>query len=176
MSTVQALFLEKRESIAKAWFEAIVATMPLQSSGFLRTLADPFVNPVADMLKEAMAGICDALSGQDLEIEIVKQAIERLILLQAAENTPGKSLATFLILKPILQKQLCTAENCLEYLEFESRLDTILLLAFDLYMAKRETMAELRINEIKRQHAHLVQWAQNLEAQDLKREVKEEKT
>ena len=54
-------------------------------------------------------------------------------------------------------------EDLAEYLDAESRLDSVTLLAFDLYSAARETLAETRIAEIRNQHAQLVRWAQSVD-------------
>ena len=50
------------------------------------------------------------------------------------------------------------------YLETESRIDSLLLLAFDMYVENREILAESRITEIRNQHAQLARWAQQLES------------
>jgi hypothetical protein len=59
-----------------------------------------------------------------------------------------------------------------EYLDAESRLDTIVLMALDTYMKSRETVAENRIREIKNQHAQLVRWAQRVGGSPLEQEGK----
>ena len=42
-------------------------------------------------------------------------------------------------------------------------MDSVTLLAFDLYSAARETLEETRIAEIRNQHAQLVRWAQSVD-------------
>ena len=42
-------------------------------------------------------------------------------------------------------------------------IDSLTLLAFDMYMENREILAESRITEIRNQHAQLARWAQQLE-------------
>ena len=89
---------------------------------------------------------------------------------------PSQGMLVFYLLKPILRKHilpLMKGEKELhEYLEAESRLDTIALLAFDIYMKSRETVAENRIQEIKNQHAQLVRWAQRVGGSPLDTEDK----
>jgi hypothetical protein len=98
----------------------------------------------------------------------VAGAIERFVKLRAVQKgEPSKSLGVLYVMKPILRKTALPAmrkANLLsEYLECESRLDTVALLAFDIYMRARETLAESRIREIKNQYAQLARWAQKLE-------------
>ena len=44
------VFFNCREQVIEEWVNAIFNTYPLQSTGFLRTVKDPFTNPVADMV------------------------------------------------------------------------------------------------------------------------------
>jgi len=44
------------------------------------------------------------------------------------------------------------------------RLDSLTLLAFDMYVQDREVLAESRISEIRNQYAQLARWAQKLNA------------
>jgi hypothetical protein len=41
--------------------------------------------------------------------------------------------------------------------------DSLTLLAFDMYMEDREILAQSRITEIRNQYAQLARWAQKLE-------------
>ena len=170
-------FFNNRDVVIDEWVNAIFATYPLQTTGFLRTVKDPFTNPVADMTREAARTVYEAVSGWDKKPEDVKDAIDRLVHLRAVQTfLPRQGMLVFYVLKPILRKQilpLMKGEKELhEYLEAESRLDTIALLAFDIYMKSRETVAENRIQEIKNQHAQLVRWAQRVGGSPLDTEDK----
>lgn len=157
-----------RKQAVEQWTEAVFATYPLQTVGFLRTKTDPFANPVAHMTRQAAGAVYDAMIGEDVAPEAVKTAIERFVKLRAVQKfNPGQSMAVFYLLKPIL-RQLALPEMLqggflTEYLEAESRLDTLALLAFDIFCAARETLAEARIKEIRNQYAQLARWAQKLE-------------
>lgn len=157
----------KKEAVAK-WVEAVFATYPLETTGFLRTKNDPFTNPVAHMTRQAASALYDAMIGEEVEQEAVKAAVERFVKLRAVQKfSPGQSMAVFYLMKPILRElvlpEMQAKGQIDEYLAMESRLDTLALLAFDIYMAARETLAEARIKEIKNQHSQLAKWAQQLE-------------
>ena len=144
---VQKIFREQRAVIVEGWINAVYSTYPLQTTGFLRTKNDPFTNPVGDMTKEAAGLIYDVIAGEHV--------------------TPRQGLGVFFLMKPLLREHilpLCREkEDLAEYLDAESRLDSVTLLAFDLYSAARETLAETRIAEIRNQHAQLVRWAQSVD-------------
>lgn len=165
---MNALFATHKESVVEAWIEAVFSTYALETTGFLRTKSDPFTNPVASMTREAAGIVYDAVAGMDVDPAVVKKALDRFVKLRAVQDfTPSQSLGVFLLLKPILRKIVlptCAGSDALfdYYLEAESRLDSVLLLAFDMYVADREVIAESRIAEIRNQHAQLVRWAQKV--------------
>lgn len=157
-----------KKEVADRWVEAVFATYPLETTGFLRTRNDPFTNPVAHMTRQAAGALYDAITGEEIDQQEVKNAIERFIRLRAVQKfSPGQSMAVFGAIKPILREILLPpmrqGDQLEQYLEIESRLDTVILLAFDMYMQARETLAETRIREIRNQHAQLAKWAQKLE-------------
>lgn len=157
-----------KKDVTSGWVEAVFSTYPLETTGFLRTKNDPFTNPVAHMTREAAGILFDAMIGEEVEPGQVKASLERFVRLRAVQKfTPGESMAVFYVMKPVLREKALPemlAKGQLDaYLDVESRLDTLVLLAFDIYMQARETLAESRIREIRNQHAQLARWAQNLE-------------
>ncbi len=165
---MNALFLDQRDAVIGAWVDAIFNTYALETTGFLRTQNDPFANPVSHMTREAAGVVYDAVAGEDVNPDEVRKAIDRFVKLRAVQNgTPGQNLGVFLLLKPVMRKLVlprCSGSDALTsyYLEAESRLDSVMLLAFDMYTADREIIAESRIKEIRNQHAQLVRWAQKV--------------
>jgi len=161
------IFFQHRDTILKEWVDAIYSTYPFQTTGFLRTKKDPFANPVADMTLEAARTVYEAVSGWDKKPEDVKASIDRFVHLRAVQDfAPSEALLVFHLLKPILRKHILPllqqGGQLKEYLEAESRLDTIVLLAFDIYTQSREVVASNRIREIKNQYAQLLRWAQKV--------------
>lgn len=157
-----------KKDVANKWTEMVFATYPLETTGFLRTKNDPFTNPVAHMTREAAGTLFDAIAGEEMDPEAVKAAIDRFVKLRAVQKfAPSQSMAVFYAMKPVLREMLLPEmreKGQLDaYLDMESRLDTIALLAFDIYMKARETVAESRIKEIRNQYAQLARWAQKLE-------------
>ena len=167
MKTID-LFRKHKNEVVQHWTETVFNTYPFETTGFLRTKHDPFGNPVAHMTKEAASALYDATAGEHVEVDQTRKALDRFIKLRAVQNfAPSQGLGVFSLMKPILREKVlpdCMSEGRLEgYLEAESRLDTLTLLAFDMYAAARETLAESRITEIRNQHAQLARWAQRLE-------------
>lgn len=165
---IHDIFRPQKEAVISKWIEAVYATYPLETTGFLRTRKDPFTNPVGDMTHEAAGRLFDAVSGEDTDPVTVRQAIDRFVRLRAVQKmTPSQAIGVFFLLKPIMREQLlplCTGDKArAAYLNAESRLDSIVLLAFDMYTEARETLAESRITEIRSQCAQVVRWAQTVD-------------
>lgn len=159
---------DKKKEVVGRWTQAVFASYPLQTAGFLRTVQDPFANPVAHMTKEAGGALYDAMIGEDADLEAVRAALDRFIKFKAVQDeSPSQSMAALYLMKPILRdavlSEMRSKGKIKYYLETESRLDTIVLLAFDMYVKAREAIAELRVKEIKAQHAQLARWARKLE-------------
>ncbi|MDR2799909.1 MAG: RsbRD N-terminal domain-containing protein [Desulfovibrio sp.] len=162
---VREYFHSRRETIVGLWTEAVYALYPLETTDFLRTREDPFANPVADMTREAGSAIYDAVAGADIKIEDMKNALDRFVKWHAAQQeAPSRGIGVLLLMKPILREQvlpgLAGQGNLKDYLDAESRLDTLALLAFDMYMAARERLAQARVGEIRLRYAQLERWAQ----------------
>ncbi|MDR1659234.1 MAG: RsbRD N-terminal domain-containing protein [Desulfovibrio sp.] len=157
-------FRNYKEEMLRLWAEAVYAASPFDAKGLLRTVTDPFGNPGADMIREAAGALYGAVAGEETTVADVKAALERFVKLRAVQQgAPSQALGIFYLLKPIMRGLLlphCTApEDVNAYLAAESRLDSLALLAFDMYMAARETLAESRVEEIRSQHAQLTRWA-----------------
>lgn len=164
---LETILTKKREEIIARWVDAVLATYP--ETAFMRANSDPFTNPVGGMIKEAAGGLFSALLGETVDTEAIKKALERFIKIRAVQTfTPSQSVGVIFLLKPILRKDVAPQiqESSLsDYLDLESRVDTLALLAFDLYTKDRETLSEIRIKEIKDQYAQLKRWAQHLNDQ-----------
>lgn len=163
--SVREYFHSRRETIVRLWTEAVYTLYPFETTGFLRTRQDPFANPVADMTREAGSVIYDAVAGADIKIEDIKNALDRFVKWRAAQQeAPSRGIGVLLLMKPILREEvlpgLAGQGNIKDYLDAESRLDTLALLAFDMYLAAREKLAQARVKEIRLRYAQLERWAQ----------------
>jgi hypothetical protein len=163
------VFRKHKNDIIRLWADSVFDTYPFETTGFLRTKSDPFGNPVANMTREAASALYDAVTGEYVEVDHTKKALDRFIKLRAVQKfSPSQGLAVFSLMKPILREhvmpELMAQNDLAAYLETESRIDSLTLLAFDMYMEDREILAESRITEIRNQHAQLARWARNLES------------
>lgn len=179
---VTELCVARREELLGAWVEKFISSYPLQSAGFVRTSTDPFANPVGQTTRASLRVLFDAVIGLDTSPREVKAALDDLIRLRAVQDfTPSQAVGPLFLLKDILRAALSApdpakaddnkgqpgreeaapAGEMLDGLfEAEARLDSLALLALDLYAADRERIFRMRVNEVKRSQSSLLRWAQ----------------
>ena len=151
---LEKLLEKNKTAIHKKWFDAVVKTYPLDTSRFLKTSKDFFANPVGGNLSNGLAVILDELiKGPDREKVIF--SLDPIIRVRAIQDfSPSQALAFIASLKKIvremLKKDLRHHEPLSsQLLQFERRVDELLLLAFDIYMGCRERIYDLKANEEK---------------------------
>ena len=164
MNTLQT-FRDHKKALVEQWINAVFGTYPLDTTGFLRTRQDQFCNPVGEITATVAGYLYDAMAGEHVIAEKVQAALERFVKLRSVQDfPPSQGIGVLYVFKQLLRSTLLPvfekAGKVADYLEAESRLDTLALMAFDMYLATRETLAEQRIREIRDQHSQVVRWAQ----------------
>ncbi len=151
----EALLEKKRKSIIKKWFDVAINTYPLDTSRFLNTKKDNFANPVGSTLSHGMEVLFDELvKGPDREK--VMSVLDPIVRIRAIQDfSPSKALAFLLSLKKIvreiLQKEIKSSKGKFDkdLIAFDQKVDELLLFAFDIFMACREKIFDLKANEEK---------------------------
>jgi hypothetical protein len=146
--------LEKNESsITKEWFELVIATYPSDTSSFLKNAKDPFSNPVGSTTFKGLETLHKELLG-NMDHAVITDALDPIIRIRAIQDfTPSQATGFIISLKKIirkkLQKNLKGIEVINELLQFESKIDELSLIAFNIYMSCREKIYEIKGNEEK---------------------------
>lgn len=173
MDDALSIFRANKQEVVTLWANEVFSSYPLETSGFLRTRQDPFANPVGNMTREAGDIVYDAIAGEQITTTVVRKSIDRFIKFRAVQSDPHiVSMGIFYLFKPILRdrllEQFIASRQLPEYLDAESRLDSLVLIGFDIYVSARDAIAESRIREIRSQYAQLGKWARKLEGASLK--------
>lgn len=170
---IETALAAKRADLEDAWITAIFGTYPLDTAGFLRKSGDQFTNPVAHRTREAVPRIVDALLKETLDTDdlagedgtIKTGPLDQLIRVRAVQEfSPGQAVAVIFFLKSAVRKLLAgelAQDPALagELLRFESKIDSLALLSFDVYCACQEQVYRLRVEEVKRGQASLLRRA-----------------
>ena len=159
---------ERRATLLPRWTELFFAAYPLDGPGFLRTQTDPFANPVGRIVRESLPVLYDAAAGNDVEPDAVHAALADLMRLRAVQDMPpAKAVGPVFLLKTLLREAVLpefvrqdtgggnTVARLNEYLAVESRVDSLGLMALDLYAGDREKVFNLRVEEIKRSQSQV---------------------
>ncbi len=143
----------KKQAIVKAWFQTTVDSYPADTAKFLKSQTDPFANPVGQTTYRSLEALVDALStGSDRDA--MAAALDPILRIRAVQAfTPSQATSFVFSLKQIV-RQLLSVDDSHAGLRFEDldrRIDLMAMTAFDIYVACREKIFELKATESRKQ-------------------------
>ena len=151
--TLEYLLSQKRAPILDRWLQLILETYHADTSQFLKQEKDRFVNPVGYTISQEIEILYDELL-HGMDFGKLSTSLANIIRIRSVQDFyPSQAIAFVLLLKKAIREELEKEirENQLfeELLRFESRVDELALLAFDIYTKCRDKVYEIRVNEIK---------------------------
>jgi len=160
---LRGLLEEKKSSIVKKWVHAVFDSYPADSSNFFQKQHDRFLNPVGHTISEGISDIFNELL-QDSETEKFFPVLNDIIKIQAVQDfTPSKALSFLVLLKQVIREEAGSEirkKNLTdELIAFETQIDQLILLSFDIYMKCREKIYELKTDDVRRMTFRLLQKA-----------------
>ena len=152
---LKGLIEKNKDEIIKNWFEATIQTYAPDTAQFYKGQKDQFSNPVGNITAKGVAFLLDQLLN-DLEPDAVKNYLDPIIRIRAVQDfTPSQATAFILLLKKVLRDclsdHLRDASIVLEILAFETKIDQLCLMAFDIYMACKEKIYQISANDMRSQ-------------------------
>jgi hypothetical protein len=150
----QKLWSERRAAIVQRWRELVLETYPPDASRFFQGEQDPFANPVGAAISQALAGLYDELR-LGAPAERLSPLLDDIIRIRAVQDfSPSQAVGFVFLLKAALREQLAGEKQDQpllrqELAEFDSRIDALALLAFDIYQQCREQIFDIRVREAK---------------------------
>jgi hypothetical protein len=147
------LLAQRKTSIVKMWFASAIETYPPDTAKFLKSQKDPFANPVGRTIYQGLEGLFDELL-KEMDHETLQSFLDPIIRIRAIQNfSPSQATGFIFFLKNAvranIQKENSEAKLFSELLLFESKIDELGLIAFNIYMKCREKICELKANEMK---------------------------
>ena len=144
---------QKKASIVKKWFDLTAQTYAPDTAEFLKNKSDPFANPVGGSTLNGLKFLLDELI-HDMDPQTINSYLDPIIRIRAVQNfTPAQATAFILSLKQVLRetltKELRDHHYVSELLEFESKIDQLLLIAFDIFIQCREKIYQIKANETR---------------------------
>jgi hypothetical protein len=160
---VKDLLLDRKSSIIKNWFNSIIEGYPSDSSNFFKKQKNPFLNPVGQTISEGIEGLFDVLL-QNGDSEKFFPFLNDIIKTRAVQDfSPSEAVSFIFLLKQAVRRELKSEIRGKEILDeltsFESQIDSLALLSFDIYMKCRERIYDIKADETIRTTYRLLQKA-----------------
>lgn len=163
VANLKNILSEKRSAILNRWVDHILDTYPADTANFLRDKKNRFANPVGHSVSEGVEGIFDDLL-QGTAQDRVSPFLDNIIRIRAIQEfTPSQAISFVFFLKKIIRNELAKeiGENGLsdELIVLENHIDSLGLLAFDIFMRCREKLYDIKANEARHMTFRLLQKA-----------------
>ena len=167
-TVLNSILADKKSSILKKWFDAVIEGPASGTSGHFRIKGDAFANPTGNTVSTGMEGILDGLfSGAGGEV--FSELLGNIVRIRAVQDLhPSQALSFIFSLKRIIREELRAeiADQHLskEILSLESDIDRLALSAFDIFMECREKIYEIKANEARRANFRLLRMAERIDS------------
>lgn len=157
------LLLERKSSIINKWFDSIIESYPADSSNFFKKQKNRFLNPVGQTISVGIGDLFDQLL-QGADPEKFFPFLNDIIKIRAVQDfSPSKAVSFIFLLKQVVREELKSEirKNQIsdELTSFESQIDALALLSFDIYVKCRERIYEIKADETIRMTYRLLQRA-----------------
>ena len=154
-NSLKGLIEKKKKDIIHLWFEATLQTYAPDTARFYMGQKDAFANPVGSTTSEGLPLLFDQLLN-DFDSNAIKSHLDPIIRIRAVQDFTASQATAFIlklkkIIRDCLSDELQDASQLKELLAFESRIDQLSLMAFDVYMECKEKVYEIAANETRNQ-------------------------
>jgi hypothetical protein len=147
------LLAQRKTAIIKNWFTLAVETYPPDTASFLKKQKDPFANPVGRTISRGLEALYNELL-KEMDHDTIISFLDPIIRIRAIQNfSPSQAVSFIFLLKKAIRKNLkkeaLEEELFNELLFFESKIDQLAMIAFNLYMECKEKIYDLKANEMR---------------------------
>jgi hypothetical protein len=151
---LEKLLAKKRDRIVEKWIDSVQESYPSETVEFFRHQRNRFANPVGAAISETVGPLFDELLNGNNQ-QNISSFLDNIVRIRAVQDfPPSGAVAVVLLLKKVIRDEMrkdIDKDGFFEdLLEFESRIDYCVLLAFDVYMKCREKIWEIKLDEFKK--------------------------
>ena len=164
MVKLEELLTKRKNKILGRCLNLLFDTYPQESVTLIKNSQDPFANPVGSTFRRELEVILDGLAA-GVGTENMVPSLDAIVRIRAVQEfQPSDALAFMMHLKKAIREELQDAQISPELVNdlarLDLRIDELALAAFDLYMACREKIAEIRVGEARAERDRLVRVVQ----------------
>jgi hypothetical protein len=158
--TFRDLLEERKDTIVDRWVDEVLSAYPSDAAALFRVQQDPFSNPLGHSVREGTRGIFRAIMG-GMDQEELRSHLDQIIRIRAVQDlTPSQALSFVFSLRSIVRDVIPEAKanggHQDELAALDQKIDETAVAAFELYSAMREELAQLRVKEVRRQVAFVL--------------------
>lgn len=160
---LENLLNSHRPNIIKKWRDLILASYPESTQRFLVKEKSQFANPVGHIIERDIETLYDELvKGEG--IDKISLCLDNILRIRAVQDfKPSHAISFVLGLKKVIREELegKRVENGFwsQLQAFDTRVDEVALLAFDIFSKCRQKIYDIRVNEVKNQVGRLLERA-----------------
>jgi len=148
---LEEILLESENAILKRWFDLILQTYPADTAALMGKDKDQFTNPVGSTISREIEALFRGLLKEE-NSESLSVSLDSILKIRSVQDfPPSKAIGFVFLLKEAigetLKSEIQKETIREEWLKFQSRIDELALLAFDLYMDCREKICEIRVKK-----------------------------
>jgi hypothetical protein len=150
---LEKFIARKKTTILKKWFDIAIQSYEPDTAKFLSNQKDAFANPVGSNTLKGLQGLLDQLT-KDLDRKAVRSFLDPIVRIRAVQAfTPSQATVFILSLKQVLREmlgiKLQDPQMAKAFMEFESKIDRLCLMAFDIYVECKEKIYQISANETR---------------------------
>jgi hypothetical protein len=146
-----------RQAIVDAWVARVFDEYPGPTRAFLRAETDPFRNPIGAAFRDALPRLSDQIVGE-MNGDVLLAALDDVIRIRAVQDLlPSEAVRFVAELKAVVRDVARGAETTIEptLSVLDGRIDQVAQLAVEAFARCRQRLAEIRVNEARRQVSEL---------------------
>jgi hypothetical protein len=148
---LESLLSQNKPSILRRWFDLILETYPADTAALMRRDRNQFTNPVGSTISREIEVLFKQLC-EGIQNGKRRASLDAILKIRSVQDfSPSKAVGFIFLLKraigETLKNEICKESVMSEWLGFQSRIDALVLQAFDAYMDCREKICEIRINQ-----------------------------
>lgn len=146
--SINNLLSKKRNNIIDKAFDLIISTYPEESRIFLKDKSNRFSNPIGYQTHQTIQQIIDNII-RDEEPESFLLSLENIIQIRAVQDfTPSQAIGFIFLIKKVIYTELYKEANSDELMDLMSRIDSLALVGFDIFMKYRERLYDIKAKEL----------------------------
>ena len=158
------LLAKKKNRILDRCLDLLLDTYPHHSGTLLKNQQDPFANPVGSTFRRELEVVLDGLF-TSADLACLTPSLDAIVRIRAVQDLrPSEAVAFMARFKKAIREELREEQMGGQALDdlagLESRIDELTLATFDLYMACREKIAEIKVGEARAERDRLLRVVQ----------------